>query len=153
MKAYYVKNRNDMKRLFSFCALDFNDESDGSFYIQSYKFNIWVKLQEDESVICLNTSWPVRIGSSHHDLISLANRCNQRLSFAQFCVSADSENFNGFYQISCKNGVDSRLLLRTMSMFASAFHDAVNFVDEDDLIGVDPEVESAFLQQQDAILH
>lgn len=37
-------------------------------------------------------------------------------------------------------------------MFVSAFHDAVNFVDEDDLIGVDPELESACLQQ-DTILH
>jgi hypothetical protein len=39
-----------------------------------------------------------------------------------------------------------------MSAFANSFFDAIHVLDEDDLIGVDPEIEMACLQQDGAFL-
>ena len=153
MKKHLISTHTDMRNLFTYAALEFTEEDNGGFYIKSYKFNIWVRFAENESIIYLNTWWPVKSTSTKTALLSLANICNQRLSFVQFCLNRDGDKFCGFHQISSKDGVDSRLILRTMSTFAAAFHDALNVLDEDDLIGIDPEIEAASMQREDALIH
>jgi|GEM_PF-7111868 len=152
MRRTQVKSASDMKRLLDRCAVDFSEENNGDLYIQSYKFNFWAGISEQINVINIHTNWPVRSCVDDDALNKFVNTCNAQLPFCQFFLSPRRDKFLGSYQLVCKEGVDSKLLLRSMSAFANSFFDAIHVLDEDDLIGVDPEIEMACLQQDGAFL-
>ena len=126
MDRFNIFSDIDVERLFLFSKIDFSKQNDGFFHVDSFETDLWVRYSDEDKIIFLSTYCPISISACEGDLLYLVNRCNQIVSFAQICLSPDRERLNGFYQINCAAGVDSFLLLHTMSSFAAAFSKAID---------------------------
>lgn len=148
-----IKTNEQLVQVLEGAGLEFSEAEDGSFYIESYKVSIWVRLCQEEHILYMNTFWPVRYEARSDDVLRLVNKCNQVLTMGQFCVNPEGDRMCGFYQILSKDGIDAKLFLRSAAAFATSFFRAINELDEDDLIGLSPEIETAFNQREGVLLH
>jgi hypothetical protein len=148
-----IKTNEHLAEALESAGLEFSDAEDGSFSIEPYKVNIWVRLCQEDQILYMNTFWPVRLESRSDDVLRLVNKCNQVLSIGQFCLNPDGDRLCGFYQILSKDGIDPKLFLRSAAAFATNFYRAINELDEDDLIGLSPEIEAALHQRELCLLH
>lgn len=106
-------------------GIDHEPPEESAIYVTGLAFPFWLRPGREDEGLVLLTHWPLAPGVDELEALRFVNALNCGKLMVQFSLPDPGGVLWGHYWLSCRHGVQSPALLRSLHRFAGCFAEAV----------------------------